>query len=631
MACDAFRLQPASAFKAGRRQSDRQLPLWATARVTKEVKSASASSSPVQRLEPKTKPAQDKRQKATSAFKRNQVESALTGVGQGQILELLSDQYLYPPSPSSAPRDHSLVVTAGQADAAKNRKRPNGRPESVPGAMSFETTQKFRERQVVVEKLKVASQLTAGELDALAPFVLKQDESAPKAAKLQVSSTMASATTQIQSDMAERSEIANPVKPPEVDPGKRTKKATKKVSPGQQSWLDLQKYYGTHLLNAQEEYALGMKVNMMVRCHEVHEGLAASNMSLPPMEEWARACGFTEPDPEFVATEADETLRPVGSDNLFEETDPSMFIGNGLASACGPGRGRGRVKAVPPTKLEDFYDDPDAPPVNRGTATDFVEFMMDAKAAKQQMIESNMRLVISIARKYANVGVSLQDLIQEGSIGLSRASERFEPKKGFKFSTYASWWIQQAIFRAIAYHSRTIRLPVHVHNLLNRVRKIRNALQRELNRAPTNEEVAASLSMPVDKYNKMIRLTKRAISLEAPKYMSNPKDLGHESDDMLGDTISTTQLDDTSSEYKVDHSLFHEDLKEMLQNLEDDERQVIILRYGLSDGLTRTVTTVAAELRQSKSWVRSQECRALRRLRRPWYEKKLRQHQDALI
>lgn len=193
-------------------------------------------------------------------------------------------------------------------------------------------------------------------------------------------------------------------------------------------------------------------------------------------------------------------------------------------------------------------------------------------------------------------------------------------------------WIQQAVFRSIAYHSRTIRLPVHVHNLLNRIRKVRMTLERDLGRSPTNDEMAEQLEMPTEKYNKMIRLTRRSISLELPKYSQNPKDLGHESDDLLGDSISTTSsvIDETDPEKRVDRGLFHEDLREMLNILEEDERRVICARYGLADGLTRTVTTVAAQMKQSKAWVRSQECRALRKLRRPWYEQRLKEHQDAL-
>jgi RNA polymerase sigma factor (sigma-70 family) len=431
----------------------------------------------------------------------------------------------------------------------------------------------------------------------------------------------------------------------------------RKISRGTENGLDLHKYYRTHLLSSEEEYSLGMKIQFMGKCEQVHEGLSSSLNRLPTIQEWAHACGFTDPDPQFVATEADEQLRPPGSDTLFEDTDPNLFVGNGLAQDSGPGRGRGRAKKTPPSQLKDFYDDSEyrrqvkvyneakdksklrkprksdfLQPINRGTPTDFVEMMMNAREAKQLMVQSNMRLVVSIARKYSNVGVSLQDLVQEGSLGLSRAAEKFEPKKGFKFSTYASWWIQQAVFRSIAYHSRTIRLPVHVHNLLNRIRKVRQSLVSELGRAPTNEEIATRLGMTVQKYNKLLHLTKRSISLETPKYQSNPKDLGHESDDLLGDTIASNRAlsDETTAERQVDHSLFHEDLQDMMDILDDDERRVIIARYGLRDGLTRTVTAVAAQLRQSKAWVRSQECRALRKLRRPWYEKKLKEHQEAL-
>ena len=151
--------------------------------------------------------------------------------------------------------------------------------------------------------------------------------------------------------------------------------------------------------------------------------------------------------------EGDEQIRPAGSEAIFEKVDPNTFVGNGLAQEAGPGRGRGRAKKPPPTKLKDFYDDSELKatgknskkdrrslePINRGTVSKFIEMMLTAKEAKQRMVQSNMRLVLSIARKYSNVGVNLQDLVQEGSLGLSRAAEKFEPAKGFKFSTYASW------------------------------------------------------------------------------------------------------------------------------------------------------------------------------------------------
>jgi RNA polymerase sigma factor (sigma-70 family) len=164
------------------------------------------------------------------------------------------------------------------------------------------------------------------------------------------------------------------------------------------------------------------------------------------------------------------------------------------------------------------------------------------------------------------------------------------------------------------------------------VRKVRSELERDLGRQPTNEEMAESLDMSLSKYNKMLRLTRRSISLELPKYRSNPKDLGHASEDLIVDTIPNgpAQEDDSTPERRVDSGLFHDDLHEMLNILDEDERNVIRYRYGLADGLTRTVTAVATQMKQSKAWVRSQECKALRKLRRPWYEKKLKEHQEAL-
>mmetsp|Transcript_1155 Transcript_1155/g.1805 ORF Transcript_1155/g.1805 Transcript_1155/m.1805 type:complete len:213 (+) Transcript_1155:4-642(+) len=197
-------------------------------------------------------------------------------------------------------------------------------------------------------------------------------------------------------------------------------------------------------------------------------------------------------------------------------------------------------------------------------------------------------------------------------------------------------WIQQAVFRAIAYHSRTIRLPVHIHNLMNRVRKVRSNLQQGLGRSPTDEEMADALDMTVSKYKRMIRLTRQSISLELPQYKQNPKDLGQEGEDSIADMTSRTDFlgnldaENVSPEKSVDRSLFHEDLKEMLKILNEDEHSVIRLRYGLDDGLTRTVTAVAAALKQTPAWVRSNESKALRKLRRPWYEKKLMEHQKAL-
>lgn len=631
-----------------------------------------------QRMEPRTQSSDDQRNKAVSAMNRAKVESALLGI-DAQMLEMLSEKFMsFPPENDE-------------------RKRPKGRPESVPGAMSQETMMRFRERKEVLNMVKKNEENPASqaELSAIVPYMgsptadvyinnemddvnefspsVKRQRRKMKGSSSLVSSTDGELPLVASLKISKRGRKRVFKNLPKAKTNHETKAephdedaptgimrlrpAPRFKGQSNNSGMDLQQYYRTELLTSDEEYSLGMKIQFMDRCEQVHEGMSAHMSQLPTIREWAIACGFTDPDPTFVATEADEQLRPLGSDSLFQDMDPNMFVGNGLAHQTGPGRGRGRAKRVPPLELKDFYDDSDhrvqlkayiksrkdktvvprprkseLRPINRGTATDFVEMMMTAREAKQRMVQSNMRLVVSIARKYSNVGVSVQDLVQEGSLGLSRAAEKFEPKKGFKFSTYASWWIQQAVFRSIAYHSRTIRLPVHVHNLLNRVRKVKQALQSELGRVPSNEEIAEKLGMSRQKFNKMLHLTKRSISLEAPKYRSNPKDLGHESEDLLGETISACSVseDDVTPEKCVNRGLFHEDLKEMMKILHEDERRVICARYGLQDGLTRTVTVVASQMRQSKAWVRSQECRALRKLRRPWYEKKLKEHQDAL-
>ncbi len=227
---------------------------------------------------------------------------------------------------------------------------------------------------------------------------------------------------------------------------------------------NLQRYYRTELLTPQEEYTLGMKIQFMIHCEQVHDGLSLKYGQSPTIVEWARACGFKTKDPidedtNYMESDYVNQIRPLKSESIDPVEDANMFVGNGLVYESGPGRGRGRSKKRPPTKLESYYDDSDIKfesdfkekekslkPLNRGTTMDFVELMIHAKEAKQRMVQCNMRLVVSISKRYKHVGVNIADLVQEGSIGLTRAAEKFDPKKGFKFSTYASWLVSYFTF-----------------------------------------------------------------------------------------------------------------------------------------------------------------------------------------
>ena len=332
------------------------------------------------------------------------------------------------------------------------------------------------------------------------------------------------------------------------------------------------------------------------------------------------ALGELDFDPEQIEKFYD-TLESQGVE-IVEDFDDITIDDEELAKAEGielePGMGADGVAIDDPVKVY-LKEIGRVPLLTPDEEVDLaVRISNGDEAAKKRLSEANLRLVVSIAKRYLGRGMQFLDLIQEGNLGLIKAVEKFDYTKGFKFSTYATWWIRQAITRAIADQARTIRIPVHMVETINKVIRVSRQLLQELGHDPTPEEIAEEMSMPVERVREILKIAQEPVSLETP--------IGEEEDSHLGDFIPDD--DAPAPADAASHTLLKETLSSVLDSLTPREEKVLRLRFGLEDGRSRTLEEVGKEFNVTRERIRQIEAKALRKLRHPSRSKKLKDFLD---